>query len=175
MSHLLNILPFLMVTIISFGQKTFEVSGTFIGEHKNKVYLFFENDFAHSDSLTATNLVDTKIFKNEYVLIDVWASWCKPCRALTPALKKLYSTYKDRGFKIISVSIDNNKEAWKRAIVEDGLQWTQLDNSTGVDGILCKYYDIREIPTQILIDKEGKVISFPSSIGEIDKLLKAKL
>ncbi|MDD2792151.1 MAG: TlpA disulfide reductase family protein, partial [Sediminibacterium sp.] len=111
-------------------------------------------------------------FKNKITLVDFWASWCKPCRASFPSLKSLYSIYKADGFEIIGISIDNNKKAWKDAISNDKLPWKQLIDTSGVEGKLCSYYDIRGVPFQILIDHEGKILAYPSSLEQIEEFIK---
>jgi Thioredoxin-like len=89
--------------------------------------------------------------------------------------KALDAAYKAKGFEIVGVSIDENKGDWKKAIIADGLPWIQLVYSTGTDGPLCKHYDIRAVPTQILIDKEGRVIAYSATIEETEKILEEKI
>ncbi len=128
---------------------------------------FYDVSFPDSTN----KIISTKSFRGKYVLIDVWASWCKPCRGAIPGLKSLYETYKDKGFEILGISIDENKEAWKKALVEEQMKWTQLVDTIGVEGSFCKYYDIRAVPTQILLNKEGQVIAFPNNLS-LEAILK---
>jgi peroxiredoxin len=94
--------------------------------------------------------------KGTYVLVDFWASWCGPCRRENPNVVALYKQYHDKGFDIVGISRDNNKDAWLKGIAEDGLTWTHLWDK---DGVACKSYAIDFIPTTFLLDKEGNIIA----------------
>ncbi len=96
-------------------------------------------------------------FRGSYVLVDFWASWCAPCRQENPNVVKAYKAYNSKGFEVLSVSVDRDTEAWKKAIKEDGLTWTQVhaDEASGV----AKDYGIQSIPSTFLLDKEGKIIA----------------
>ncbi|WP_068472805.1 TlpA disulfide reductase family protein [Saccharicrinis aurantiacus] len=94
--------------------------------------------------------------KGNYVLVDFWASWCKPCREENPNVVKAYNEYKAKGFDVLSVSLDRDEEAWKKAIDEDGLSWTQLIDGTGD---VANTYGIQSIPFTLLLDKEGKIVA----------------
>ncbi|MBR8536216.1 AhpC/TSA family protein [Carboxylicivirga sediminis] len=96
-------------------------------------------------------------FRGKYVLVDFWASWCKPCRMENPNVVKAYNDYNSKGFDVVSVSVDRDLEAWKKAIEEDGLTWTQVnaDEASGV----AEIYGIQSIPSTFLLDKEGKIIA----------------
>lgn len=124
---------------------------------------------------TSNSDINTKSLRNKYVLVNFWASWCKPCRALNPELKVLYEKYKERGFEIVGISLDTEKKAWKKAIRQDGLQWTQLIDEKAFNGTLPKYYDIYAVPVKILIDKEGKIVGFDLSTSEIESILRKEL
>jgi thiol-disulfide isomerase/thioredoxin len=94
------------------------------------------------------------------VLIDFWASWCGPCRRESPNVVKLYKKYKDKGFTVFSVSLDNNPSAWKQAIAADGLVWPDhVSDLMGWETPLIQSYDFNSIPHTVLIDKEGKIIA----------------
>lgn len=100
--------------------------------------------------------VDIKSFKGKYVLIDFWASWCGPCRKAIPEIKTLYSQYKEQGFEVLSISVDTDNAAWRRAMADEAMPWTQVlspnKNKTLAD------FMIIGIPTLFLIDKEGKIV-----------------
>lgn len=90
----------------------------------------------------------------KYILIDFWASWCNPCRKEIPNLKKLYKEYADKGFQIISISIDKKKADWEKALKEENLEWPNfLDN-----GDVAIAYKVKMIPTMYLIDANGVMV-----------------
>jgi thiol-disulfide isomerase/thioredoxin len=96
----------------------------------------------------------TLIEEKKYVLIDFWASWCKPCRRSIPELKKIYSEFSSKGLQIISISIDRNKENWLKALSEENMDWPNL---LGNDTI-SKQYQVRFIPKLFLVDEKGIII-----------------
>ncbi|MDR0738413.1 MAG: AhpC/TSA family protein [Prevotellaceae bacterium] len=94
--------------------------------------------------------------KGTYVLVDFWASWCGPCRQENPNVVALYKQYHEKGFDVVGISRDRNKDAWLKGIAEDGLAWTHLWDK---EGAACKSYVVDFIPTTFLLDKEGKIIA----------------
>jgi thiol-disulfide isomerase/thioredoxin len=96
--------------------------------------------------------------KNKYVLLDFWASWCGPCRSENPNIVSLYNEYKDKGFEIVGVSMDSDKNSWIKGIKDDGITWPQMSDLKGWDSEAAMKYKIRGIPFTVLLDKEGKVI-----------------
>ncbi|MDL2314714.1 AhpC/TSA family protein [Bacteroidales bacterium OttesenSCG-928-C19] len=98
--------------------------------------------------------------KGKIVLIDFWASWCRPCRMENPNVVRLYNKYKDKGFDIYSVSLDNNKAAWEKAIKDDNLIWqNHVSDLKGWNSEGGQLYGVKSIPYTVLIDKDGKVIA----------------
>ncbi|MDR2086351.1 MAG: AhpC/TSA family protein [Dysgonamonadaceae bacterium] len=96
--------------------------------------------------------------KGKYVLLVFWASWCPPCREEAPNLIKLYNEYKGKNFEIVSYSLDNNENAWKKGIELLHLVWPQMSDCKHWDAPAVKLYAVQSIPCTILIDPSGKII-----------------
>lgn len=98
-------------------------------------------------------------FRGKYVLVDFWASWCKPCRDENPAIVKAYNQFKDKNFTILGVSLDRKKDEWIQAIREDSLTWAHISDLQFWNSKAVKLYHFESIPYNVLIDPEGKVIA----------------
>ncbi len=98
-------------------------------------------------------------YKGRLVLVDFWASWCTPCRKENPHYLKAWQQFHQKGFDILGVSLDNNKEKWLEAIKTDNLPWTQLADLNGWQNQAAQLYGIRGIPMNYLLDKDGKIIA----------------
>jgi peroxiredoxin len=94
-------------------------------------------------------------------LIDFWASWCGPCRKENPNVVAMYNELHDKGFNIIGVSLDNpgGDQAWKDAIVKDGLTWNQVSNLKGWKDPIAEQYNVKSIPATFLLDASGKIVA----------------
>lgn len=98
-------------------------------------------------------------FKGKVTLVDFWASWCGPCRKENPNVLRVYKKYHSKGFDVLGVSLDDNKEKWTDAIKKDGLVWNHVSDLKGWDSEACKLYGIEAIPFTVLLDKEGKIVA----------------
>jgi len=114
-------------------------------------------NFAQADP--TGKIINLKDLKGQFVLVDFWASWCGPCRAENPNVVRAYNKYKDKGFTVLGVSFDQNKEAWIKAIEKDNLTWTQISDLKGWGNEAGKLYGITSIPQNLLLNKEGKIVA----------------
>ena len=107
--------------------------------------------------------------KGKLVLIDFWASWCGPCRKEMPNVIKIYSKFKNKGFEIYGVSLDQDKEKWMEAITKDGINWPQVSDLKYWDNVAARIYNVQGIPYTVLIDKDGKIIAKNLRGQELEK------
>lgn len=98
-------------------------------------------------------------FKGKYVLVDFWASWCRPCRMENPNVVAAYNKYKDKNFTVLGVSLDDDKDKWQEAIAKDGLTWTHISDLKGWESVAARTYGIESIPSNVLVGPDGKVIA----------------
>ena len=110
--------------------------------------------------------------KGKVVFLDFWASWCGPCRVSNKSLVKLYSKYKDKGFEILGVSLDDEKQKWKNAIKQDKIKWLKVNEGGGWEAKTAQAWNINAIPTSFLIDKEGKLLAMDLEGKELEKAVK---
>lgn len=113
--------------------------------------------------------------RGKVVLIDFWASWCAPCRKSNRELAPVYAGYKGKGFEIFGISLDKDTADWKKAIKDDKIQWVQTTESGGWDAPVALKWQIEQLPSSFLIDKNGVIVAINPSKKEIEAQLKKLL
>ena len=98
-------------------------------------------------------------FKGRYVLVDFWASWCRPCREENPNVVSAFQKFRNKNFTILGVSLDKNKQAWTKAIMNDGLTWTHISDLQEWYSPVVSIYGIQGIPFNVLVDPQGNIIA----------------
>lgn len=104
-------------------------------------------------------IVTLSSLRGNYVLIDFWAAWCRPCRQENPNVVRVYNKYSDKNFEILGVSLDRNREAWVGAIEQDGLPWKHVSDLKYFNSEAANDYKIQAIPATYLIGPDGKIIA----------------
>jgi peroxiredoxin len=97
--------------------------------------------------------------RGKYVLIDFWASWCRPCRIENPNVKLVYEKYHKKGFEILGVSLDRDHAAWLKAIKDDGLPWKHVSDLGFWNNAAAQEYGVSSIPFTVLVDREGRIVA----------------
>jgi thiol-disulfide isomerase/thioredoxin len=138
-----------------------------VDKERNKVVGNKLNDVVLADS--SGQQVRISEFKTQVTVIEFWASWCGPCRKALPAYREFYQKYKNMGLEIVGVSIDSNRDAWKKALKEEKLEWPQIWDDKN---LLQDQYAIKSIPQNLVIDKDGKIIGVDLEINEVEELIK---
>lgn len=113
-------------------------------------------DFTQADA--SGNNVSLSSFRGKYVLIDFWASWCRPCREENPNVVEAYKKFSPKNFTVLGVSLDKEREAWLNAIKKDGLLWTQVSDLQFWNNAAAALYRVQGIPQNFLIDPSGKIV-----------------
>ena len=111
-------------------------------------------DFTVKDEAGKTHTLASLLKGKKYMVLDFWASWCGPCRREIPNVKKQYALYKNKGLQVVSISIDKNAEAWKKAVKEEQLQWPNFLSPAVAD-----QYRVKAVPTMYLLDNTGKILA----------------
>lgn len=113
----------------------------------------FSQETPEGELLTLSEL------RGKVVLLDFWASWCGPCRRENPNVVRVYQKYKDKGFEILSISLDKTRDRWLQAIEQDGMDWHHVSDLQGWQNAVAQTYDVHSIPHTILLDPDGKILA----------------
>ena len=137
------------IHVKTFHQQIMRMKGVDVGSEAPEIAMKTPSD----STLALSSL------RGKYVLIDFWASWCGPCRKENPNVVRMYYKFKDKGFDIFSVSLDQEKDSWVKAIEKDGLPWHHVSDLQFWNSAAAAAYGVQAIPATFLLDKEGKVIA----------------
>ena len=110
-------------------------------------------------------------YKGKYVLLDFWASWCAPCREENPNIVKQHKAFAAKGFDILGVSLDDNKEDWIRAIKSDNLMWSHVSDLKRWDSKVAALYKVDGIPASFMLDPQGKIVAKNLRGADLEKFL----
>jgi thiol-disulfide isomerase/thioredoxin len=116
---------------------------------------------------TSRKPIDIAKSDHKIILVDLWASWCAPCRQQMPELKQIYNDFHDKGFEVVAVSLDDKLAKWKKAIIDDKLPWVNVSDLNGWNNELVIKYYVQSIPYNILIDNNGKIIATEVSMYDL--------
>jgi peroxiredoxin len=134
---------------------------------QNKPYQDVQLPDANGKSVALSNYVG----KGKYVLVDFWASWCGPCIQEMPNVVAAYAKYKDKGFEIVGISLDEDKASWLKAIDAHKMTWPQLSDLKGWESVAAQLYGVQSIPFTMLIGKDGKIVATNLRGDELDHKL----
>ncbi|MFY9152041.1 MAG: TlpA disulfide reductase family protein [Prolixibacteraceae bacterium] len=115
-------------------------------------------DFTMNDSDGIPVKLSDVYSKNDYTLVDFWASWCGPCRRENPNVVSVFSKYKTKGFGVFGVSLDTDKEKWLKAVSDDQLLWPHVSDLKGWKNEAAALYSVNSIPANLLINRSGKIV-----------------
>lgn len=121
---------------------------------------------------TFHNLSD---FRGKYVVVDFWAAWCGICRTENPKLQSLHTKYQSKSVQFIGACLDANTSNWLKAVQDDGLTYLQLHDEAAFDSEVAKTYGIGSVPFMMLLDENGKILTFTNKVADIESRLSSEL
>src|SRR5437868_5225380 len=121
------------------------------------------------------SIIKLSSFTGKVVLIDFWASWCGPCRAANPQVKRLYKKYKDQGFEVFAISLDDKKREWLKAVKHDKLAYTNVIDRDAWYSKIAEQYFVDEIPMSFLLDKKGMIVGIDLDGRELERQIEILL
>ena len=137
--------------------------------HNRKVHIGANcPDLTVKDSKGRERKLSDYIMNGKYTLVDIWASWCTPCRGEIPFIKRAWQKYHNKGFNVVSISVDKKIEDWKQALEYEQMTWTQLHDEIQES---FKVFETNLIPITLLVDPEGKICNINARGGWLDAAL----
>ena len=134
-----------------FGERLMATKGKLTGES----YIDFVSTTPDGKQLSLKEVIS----QNKYTLVDFWASWCGPCRKENPNVVRAFDAFKDKGFTVLSVSLDEDAAKWKAAIEKDGMPWHHVSSLKGWKEPAAVLYGIHAIPQNVLVDDKGVIVA----------------
>jgi len=113
-------------------------------------------------------------YQGKLVLIDFWASWCGFCSEENPELKKLYNTYRDSGFEILSVSLDTKRSSWINGINNQSLPFVHVSDLNGFSSPVAQTYKVGSIPHFVVVDEKGRIVMIATKARDVGNLLSGR-
>ncbi|MEP6676972.1 MAG: TlpA disulfide reductase family protein [Ferruginibacter sp.] len=121
------------------------------------------------------SIINLSSLKGKVVLVDFWASWCGPCRKSIPSVVRLYNKYKDNGFEVLGVSLDEKKSEWLKAVKYFRMKYTLINDIAAWNSKVAAAYQVEAIPASFLLDRDGKIIMVDEEGKKLENKIKELL